>query len=194
MATDATGTPTSLGIPTYNTAVDAPSGNGFNSAMTAINTLIATALNTVVKKAGTIIGTRRGINFVEGANITLTVADDAVNDHVAVTVAATIPSPNITSNTQTTDYTLVLTDANKLVEINAATGKTLTVPPNSSVAFPIGTSLTLAQYGAGQVTVAAGAGVTIRSIPGLKTAGQYALASLVKRGTDEWYLAGNLTV
>ena len=40
MATDATGTPTSLGIPTYNPDVDAPSGLGFNAAMEAINNLI----------------------------------------------------------------------------------------------------------------------------------------------------------
>lgn len=41
MATDATGAPTPLGIPTYNINVDAPSGNGFNAAMSAIDTLIA---------------------------------------------------------------------------------------------------------------------------------------------------------
>ena len=40
MATDATGTPTPLGIPTYNINVDAPSGNGFNAAMSEIDTLI----------------------------------------------------------------------------------------------------------------------------------------------------------
>ena len=40
MATDATGTPTSLGIPKYNTSVDAPSGLGFNAAMDSINTLL----------------------------------------------------------------------------------------------------------------------------------------------------------
>jgi hypothetical protein len=41
MATDATGTPTSLGIPTYNPNADAPSGLGFNAAMDAIDALIA---------------------------------------------------------------------------------------------------------------------------------------------------------
>lgn len=40
MATDATGTPTSLGIPKYNPNVDAPSGLGFNAAMDAIDALI----------------------------------------------------------------------------------------------------------------------------------------------------------
>jgi microcystin-dependent protein len=40
VAQDATGTPTSLGIPKYNTAADAPSGKGFNAAMDAIDALI----------------------------------------------------------------------------------------------------------------------------------------------------------
>jgi hypothetical protein len=40
LATDATGTPTTLGIPTYNINVDAPSGNGFNAAMAVIDSLI----------------------------------------------------------------------------------------------------------------------------------------------------------
>lgn len=54
MATDATGTPTSLGIPTYNTAADSPSGLGFNAAMAVINTLIgARAMTDAVTVAGT---------------------------------------------------------------------------------------------------------------------------------------------
>lgn len=45
MAVDATGTPTSLGIPKYNPDADAPSGLGFNAAMDSINTLIAARMN-----------------------------------------------------------------------------------------------------------------------------------------------------
>jgi hypothetical protein len=99
-----------------------------------------------------------------------------------------------TLNTQTgTTYTLVLTDADKIVEANNAAAVTVTVPPNSSVAFPTGTQIDLVQYGAGQVTVAQGAGVTIRSFASsLKSAGRYAGLTLYKRGTDEWVLTGNL--
>lgn len=99
----------------------------------------------------------------------------------------------IAFNAQTGSYTLVLADGNKLVETNVATANNITVPPNSSVAFPVGTTITLAQYGVGQTTIVAGAGVTIRAIPGLKLVGQYAMASLIKRATDEWYAAGNLS-
>jgi hypothetical protein len=99
----------------------------------------------------------------------------------------------ITTNRQTASYTLVLSDANKLVELNVATANTLTVPLNSSVAFPIGTQILIAQYGAGACTITAASGVTLRSESAkLKTNGQYAGATCVKIATDEWYVFGNL--
>ena len=45
-------------------------------------------LRTIIRKAGTLIGTRRGINLVEGSNITLTVTDDSVNDRVNITISS----------------------------------------------------------------------------------------------------------
>ena len=101
----------------------------------------------------------------------------------------------LTTNRQTASYTLALTDNGKLVEMNVATANNLTVPLNSSVAFPIGTKIDIAQYGAGQTTVVATSGVTVRSAGGaLKLAVQYSGATLVKIGTDEWYLFGDITV
>ena len=99
----------------------------------------------------------------------------------------------ITTNRQTASYTLVLADANKLVELNVATANTLTVPTNATVAFPIGTQILVAQYGAGACTLTAASGVTVRSESSkLKTNGQYAGATLVKIATDEWHVFGNL--
>jgi len=99
----------------------------------------------------------------------------------------------ITTNRQTASYTLVLGDADKLVEMNVATANNLTVPPNSSVAFATGTQILLAQYGAGQTTVVAGSGVTIRSNGAkLKLNVQYSGATLIKIATDEWYLFGDI--
>lgn len=89
-------------------------------------------------------------------------------------------------------YTLALTDAGKVVEMSNASANTLTVPPNSSVAFPIGTAVLVRQMGAGLTTIAAGAGVTIRTPRGLDLAAQYALVSLHKRATNEWCLEGDL--
>jgi hypothetical protein len=100
-----------------------------------------------------------------------------------------------TFNAQTgTSYQLALTDGAKLLTLTNAAAITLTVPPNSSVAFPIGSQVLLYQGGAGQVTITPGSGVTIRSSGAkLLLVGQYAVAGLVKVATDEWVAFGNLT-
>jgi hypothetical protein len=99
----------------------------------------------------------------------------------------------ITTNRQTASYTLVIGDADKLVEMNVGTANNLTIPLNSSVAFATGTQILLAQYGAGQTTVVATSGVTIRSSGGkLKLNAQYSGATLIKIATDEWYLFGDI--
>lgn len=97
-------------------------------------------------------------------------------------------------NAQTgTTYTLALTDEAKLVSLSNAAAITLTVPPNSSVAFPVGSQVLLYQGGAGQVTITAGAGVTIRSAGSkYKLFSQYAVGGLIKLATDEWVAFGNL--
>ena len=96
------------------------------------------------------------------------------------------------ANVQTASYTLVAADAGKAVEMNVASANTLTVPPNSSVAFPVGTIVEVAQVGAGQTTVVAGSGVTIRTPATLVLSGQWSTVSLRKRGTDDWLLAGDV--
>jgi hypothetical protein len=99
----------------------------------------------------------------------------------------------ITTNRQTASYTLVLSDADKLVEMNVATANNLTVPLNSSVPFPIGTQILLAQYGAGQTTIVAASGVTIRSNGGkLKLNVRYSGATLIEIAENEWYLFGDI--
>ncbi len=92
-----------------------------------------------------------------------------------------------------TSYTLGLSDAGTAVEFTASSTVTVTVPPNSSAAFSVGTVIELLQYGTGTLTIAAGAGVTIRSANNLVSARtQYSTLSLRKRATNEWVLAGDL--
>jgi hypothetical protein len=61
--------------------------------------------------------------------------------------------PLVTIEEKTASYTLVLTDAYKAIEMNVASANNLTVPPNSSVAFPTGTQLIVIQTGAGTTTL-----------------------------------------
>ena len=79
-----------------------------------------------------------------------------------------------------------------MVTFNNAAAQTVTVPPNSSVAFPIGTQIDCSQLGAGKVTFAQWAGVTIQSKGGNKAiSAQYVGATLKKIGTDTWLLLGD---
>lgn len=109
--------------------------------------------------------------------------------------SGTVALENHTINAQTgTTYTLALSDAHGVVELTNGSAITLTVPPNSSVAFPTGTKIALFQGGAGQVTIAPGSGVTLKSYDSaLKLAGQEAGAVLIKVDTDTWRVEGNLT-
>jgi hypothetical protein len=112
------------------------------------------------------------------------------NDHVDIAKLL-----NSTVNSQSgTAYTLALTDFGRVIETTSASAVTVTVPPNSSVAFPIGTIVEVAQLAAGAVTIAQGSGVTIRVPTGLSLAlrAQYSSAVLRKRATDEWIIGGDL--
>lgn len=111
-----------------------------------------------------------------------------------LSIAAKIDADAVVSiSAQTGSYTLVLADAAKAVEMNVAGANNLTVPPNSVVAFQIGTVIEIAQVGAGTTTLVPGAGVTLQSRGALlRTAGQYAVASIRKRATDTWIVAGDL--
>ena len=100
----------------------------------------------------------------------------------------------IAINAQTgASYTAVLADDGKLITMSNAGANTFTGPPNSSVAFGIGTQLNIAMLGAGQTSVVAGSGVTLNSAgTKLKLDAQYAVATCVKTDTNTWFVVGNL--
>lgn len=101
-------------------------------------------------------------------------------------------SPTFSTN----NYTLILSDEGKMLLLsNGATAGTLTVPPNSSVAFPIGTVIDMTQTGSGQITVTPGSGVTINSADSkTKFRVQYSGASLIKTDTNTWILVGDISI
>ena len=194
------------------TANDADEANELVAKLTTKGDLLATdgsALNRLavgtndyVLKAdssatnGVAWGQVAAAGIATDAVITAKIQDNAVTQaKLADRVVGSAELDNLTLNAQTgTTYTLVLTDAHKLVTLSNASAITCTVPPNSSVAFETGDQVNLLQLGAGQVTIAAGSGVTIRSEGAkLKLKGQYATATLVKIASDEWVALGNLS-
>lgn len=106
----------------------------------------------------------------------------------ALSTPTTIPI-----NLQTASYTAVLTDAGKVVEMNVATANNFTVPPNSSVAYPLNTIMQVRQVGVGQTTLVQGAGVTIHVPSSLTTRAQWSTVTLHQRAINEWVAGGDAT-
>ena len=97
---------------------------------------------------------------------------------------------------QTADYTPVLNDQYQaLIPMNKATAVNFTIPTNASVAYPVGTVLTVLNKGAGAVTIkAVTAGTTTVLSAGATAAqptlAQYKTAACIKTATDTWYIVG----
>jgi hypothetical protein len=116
-----------------------------------------------------------------------------VADSTAAAGVKWVPSVLRSTNEQTANYTLVLADAGKIVEMNSSGNLTLTIPNNSSVAFPVGTQIDLLRTNSGTVTVQPDGGVTLNSVDSYRSlASVWSVASLVKRGTNSWVLLGDL--
>jgi len=110
------------------------------------------------------------------------------------------PSTPLTIDPKTsTTYTFVLQDANnELITASNASAQTYSIPTNASVAFPIGCQINIIQIGAGQVTInAVTSGTTTVLSTGATAAApklraQYSVATLIKAGTDLWYVTGDI--
>lgn len=101
-----------------------------------------------------------------------------------------------TISTKTNNYTIALGDKNNVIEMNLSASNTVSIPTNASVPFPIGSQISVVQYGTGKTQIVATTPATtiIRATPGAYLRAQYSLCTLVKRATDEWYAIGDLSV
>lgn len=101
-------------------------------------------------------------------------------------------------NAQTgTSYTFAATDGfNVMVTLSNASAIAVSIPLNSTTAFPVGTVLNFAQIGAGQVTVSGVSGVTVTSIGATastpKTRAQYSVGSAIQTSANNWLVMGDL--
>jgi hypothetical protein len=97
---------------------------------------------------------------------------------------------------QTADYTAVLTDQYQvLVPMNKATAVAFKIPTNASVAFPVGTAITILNKGVGAVTISATTSGTTKvlsagAVAASPTLAQYKTAVCIKTATDTWYVVG----
>ena len=98
-------------------------------------------------------------------------------------------------NNQAADYTANILDweQDTITRMTSGSANNYTIPLNSSVPFPIGTQLLVAQTGAGQTTIVATVGVTINAT-GLKISATKNAVTLIQVALNQWDAFGNLTV
>jgi hypothetical protein len=105
---------------------------------------------------------------------------------------------NLGFDAETASYTAVLANNSQVVTMSNASANTFSIPTNASVAFPIGTQITVLQIGAGQTTIqAVTSGTTSILSTGATAAApklrvQYSAATCLKAGTDLWYVFGDI--
>lgn len=150
-----------------------------------------------------VTGTSNRITSTGGATPVIDIDaayDAAVTAEIAAAVALKSDSL-LTYRTETASHELDATDLASVnageslnILMNVAGANNLTVPPNATQAFPVGSVVLIDQIGAGATTIVAGAGVTINSSDGLTLGGQYAGALIKKTATNVWYAQGKLKI
>lgn len=119
-------------------------------------------------------------SFTSGQTFTAAQANALAESTIAVNAQGTA-----------TSYTLATTDAGKLITFTGGAA-TVTIPLNSSVAMAVGDQVNIAQLGTAQVTIGTASGVTLVSSGSkTKTAGQYAVVTIVQYTANSWLLLGN---
>ena len=166
---------------------------GFNTPIRGTATIDSTSAQTLavnVTLAATTLTSFTidyGIAFLLGEG---TKGDTGAQGAQGLAGTGTGTLPLSANSPQTGNYTAQLADAGALVEMNSASAQNFTVPPNSSVAYSIGSILAFAQAGAGAVTAVAGAGVTLKP-SAIVSSRQDGIVFLIKVATDTWRATGD---
>jgi len=130
------------------------------------------------------------------AGVPVAMIYDEANDRwvlIGATAAQTLSDfrPGINAQVGTT-YTVTASDEGKIVTCTNASAITVTLPSDSDEDLPIGFITHIHQEGAGQVTVAPAAGVTLRTALSLSTRVQYSSLSCIKIASDLYKVIGDM--
>lgn len=185
-------TPATLGLGNVDNTSDAN-----KPVSTAQASAIATAKSEAIADA-----TSQVSSLIDGApaamdtlnELAAALGDDA-NFASSVTTSLGLKVDSLTPIVQKTEsYTLsTLTHRDDLIEMGSGSPLTLTIPEDSTLDFPIGTSIDILQTGAGQVTIAPVSGtVVVNATPGLKLRTTWSSCTLFKRAANTWVVYGDL--
>jgi hypothetical protein len=135
-----------------------------------------TTFSGVVKLSGTLDSTLGNIQFIDG-------------------IQSKQGIPSITPiSTKFFNYTLSnLSERDTIIDMRMTVANTVTIPADTILNFPVGTTIDILQTGAGQTTIQAGAGVVLNFTPGQKLRFQWSIATILKRDANTWLLFGDLT-
>ena len=151
------------------------SNNGANYVTLAVNSNLASNVTFTLPTSN---GTNGYVLQTDGSGNTSWVAQSGGSSYSVV-------------RTQSgTSYTLVLGDAGDYIQTTSTTAVTITVPPQSSVTWAADTEIYFEQNNTGQITIAAGSGVTINSSETLKSFARYSVIALKRVASDVWTLTG----
>ena len=172
-ATGSLGAKTDAGA-TYNAGTGVLTATGFSGPLTG---------NVTGNASGT------ALTVTQAAQTAIT----SVGTLTSLAVSGGIVAPIQIPTAKTASYTLVIGDAGKLIQMNVGSANNLTIPPNSSVDFDVGTQIIITQIGAGATTIVDGSGVTTNSKDNKAAIdGQYSSVSLLQTADDTWLVTGAL--
>lgn len=160
-----------------------------------VGDISAVVAGTGLSGGGTSGSVTLAINTAVTADLTTA---QTLTNKTLTTPTLTSPLINLGVNAQTgTTYTTVLADNGKLVTLSNTSPITVTIPPFSSVAYPVGAQLNFVGINTGATSFAQGAGVTIvstgatASAPALRA--RYSSATAICISQDNWLIAGDIS-
>lgn len=186
-------------------AVASQVNNNFTSITSEVNgnieavNLASNAVISVKIADGAVISSKLANGAVveariaDGAVSEIKIADDAVTEDKLGDLAATAPKTGpVPLRTVSANTTIGMSDYLGMVVVDSSSNRTVTIPPDSTVNFPVGSVVNILRAGTGGVEIIEGTGVDIRTPVGGNIQSRWQLATAIKIAANEWVLAGSV--